>query len=148
VLVRTKPLATRIFGWRNSQATAREILGVDATASLETVRHAYLDLVQIWHPDRFAHDPVIRQHAELVTKRINGAYTRLYKAKRTRPRLMRPSRSGWQHVSPTRGNKGRASGASAGNAPAWAIQGAIIFLVLVTSVAASVALVYLLLFLD
>src|SRR5690349_9305858 len=108
VLVRTNSIARRIFEWRNSQATAREILGVDATASLETIRRAYLDLVQIWHPDRFAHDPALRHHAELITKRINEAYARLYKAKRTRPRLMRRSRSGWQHVSPTPGNKGRA----------------------------------------
>lgn len=148
MLVRTNSIARRIFEWRNSQATAREILGVDATASLETIRRAYLDLVQIWHPDRFAHDPVIRQHAELITKRINEAYARLYKAKRARPRLMRRSRSGWQHASPAPGNEGRARGASAWSAPSWAVQGPVILLVLLTSVAASIALVCLLLILD
>jgi preprotein translocase subunit Sec63 len=148
VLVRTNSIARRIFGWRDQQTTARQILGVDATASSETIRHAYRELVQIWHPDRFAHDPVLRQQAEAATKRINEAYWRLYRGKRTHQRFARRSRADSQHTSPTHGDRGSVNGASSVTLPTWMVKASIILLVLAMSLAASALLVYLMVLLD
>ena len=53
------------------------ILGLPPGAPKEEVKRAYLDLVQVWHPDRFAHNPRLQQKAEDNTKRINDAYEAL-----------------------------------------------------------------------
>lgn len=55
----------------------RSILGVDATASPEQLRQAYLDLVKRWHPDRLAHNPELQKEAEAKLKEINEAYKEL-----------------------------------------------------------------------
>lgn len=54
-----------------------EILGLEPGASPDKVRHAYRDLVQVWHPDRFEHNPRLRKKAEERIKEINEAYGRL-----------------------------------------------------------------------
>ena len=51
-----------------------EILELDRKASPEQARLAYKDLVAIWHPDRFAGNPRLRQKAEEKLKEINRAY--------------------------------------------------------------------------
>jgi curved DNA-binding protein CbpA len=71
--------------------SAREILGVDADASVEAIRSAYLGLVKAWHPDRFANQPSLRSEAEAATKRINDAYRRLCRPDRARRRAARRS---------------------------------------------------------
>ncbi|MDA8090568.1 MAG: lysozyme inhibitor LprI family protein [Nitrospiraceae bacterium] len=38
------------------------------------IRESYRDLVKVWHPDRFAHDPKLQQKAEEKLKEINLAY--------------------------------------------------------------------------
>jgi len=53
---------------------ALSVLGVGPDDDHNTIRRAYLDLVQVWHPDRFAHDPRLMLKAEEMTKRINLAY--------------------------------------------------------------------------
>jgi len=54
---------------------AREILGVSATSSEKQVREAYLDLVKVWHPDRFPQGSRLRSKAEEKLKEINRAYS-------------------------------------------------------------------------
>jgi curved DNA-binding protein CbpA len=51
-----------------------EILELNPDASADEVQQAYKDLVNIWHPDRFATNPRLRQKAERKLKEINRAY--------------------------------------------------------------------------
>lgn len=54
-----------------------EILGLKPGASLDEVKEAYKDLVKVWHPDRFAHDPKLQQKAQEKLKEINEAYQKI-----------------------------------------------------------------------
>jgi curved DNA-binding protein CbpA len=77
------------------------MLGVEESASPEAIRQAYLNGVQLWHPDRFSNDPGMRREAEFITKRINEAYESLSRTKRVRAsRSYRPFR-GLGHGAPT-----------------------------------------------
>jgi curved DNA-binding protein CbpA len=51
-----------------------EILELNPDASTDEVQQAYKDLVNIWHPDRFATNPRLRRKAETKLKEINRAY--------------------------------------------------------------------------
>ena len=51
-----------------------EILELNPGASMDEVQQAYKDLVNIWHPDRFATNPRLRRKAETKLKEINRAY--------------------------------------------------------------------------
>ena len=53
---------------------ACEILGLGADASLDDVRLAYRDLVNVWHPDRFQQNPRLKEKAEQQLQEINQAY--------------------------------------------------------------------------
>lgn len=55
--------------------TPRELLGVDADASAEDIKSAYLRLVKGYHPD--VADPFMAKHNQEVLKLINAAYERL-----------------------------------------------------------------------
>jgi len=55
----------------------RRILGVPADATEETIRQVYLDLVRVWHPDRFQSDARLRQIAGDNLRKINDAYAAL-----------------------------------------------------------------------
>lgn len=50
------------------------ILGLPPGAPRDEIKRAYLDLAQVWHPDRFSHNPRLRAKAEDNLKRINAAY--------------------------------------------------------------------------
>jgi|GEM_PF-2583728 len=54
-----------------------QTLSLDRTASLEEIREAYQDLVMVWHPDRFMHNPRLYKKAEEKLKQVNQAYTYL-----------------------------------------------------------------------
>ncbi len=54
--------------------TAFSTLGLDPSASVETIRDAYRDLVKIWHPDRFPGDPRVQARADDMMRAINAAY--------------------------------------------------------------------------
>jgi hypothetical protein len=54
-----------------------EILELKSGASLEDLKRAYRDLVRVWHPDRFSHDPRLQQKAQEKLKEINEAYEKL-----------------------------------------------------------------------
>jgi curved DNA-binding protein CbpA len=51
-----------------------EILELNPDASMDEVQQAYKDLVNIWHPDRFATNPRLRRKAETKLKEINRAF--------------------------------------------------------------------------
>ncbi|MEM9508932.1 MAG: DnaJ domain-containing protein [Cyanobacteria bacterium P01_E01_bin.35] len=54
-----------------------EILGVSRTASPKTIKEAYRELAQLWHPDRYVDDPELKARAEEEIKEINQAYSEI-----------------------------------------------------------------------
>ncbi len=53
------------------------ILELDQNATLLEVRKAYIDMVRVWHPDRFLNNPRLRKKAEEKLKEMNIAYAEL-----------------------------------------------------------------------
>jgi hypothetical protein len=86
-------IARRALPWHDPRATAHEILGVDTQASSETIRRAYVELIRVWHPDRFAGAPDLLREAELATKRIIDAYDELSQPNRARSAVRRLRRA-------------------------------------------------------
>lgn len=54
-----------------------EMLELTPEATPEEIKQAYRDLVKVWHPDRFAHDPRLQRKAQEKLKKLNEAYERL-----------------------------------------------------------------------
>ncbi len=54
-----------------------EMLELTPDASLDELNQAYKDLVNIWHPDRFAQNPRLKGKAEKRLKEVNQAYQAL-----------------------------------------------------------------------
>ena len=54
-----------------------EILDIRPGASLEEIKAAYRDAVAVWHPDRFAGNPRLKEKADKKLKEINLAYETL-----------------------------------------------------------------------
>ena len=79
------------------------LLGLRPGASPADLKAAHRDLAKVWHPDRFVHDPELRQKAEHRLKEINEAYDQLRsgKAKR-RASTPNPERHASGNVSPKR----------------------------------------------
>lgn len=55
------------------------VLELTPSASPAEVKRAYRDLMQVWHPDRFAHDRRLQRRAQEKSRAINDAYARLKK---------------------------------------------------------------------
>jgi len=53
------------------------VLDLNPSASPIEVEEAYLDLVKVWHPDRFTDDPKLKALAEQKLRKINEAYSNL-----------------------------------------------------------------------
>ena len=53
---------------------AFEILEIGTDATQDEARQAYKDLVAVWHPDRFSHNPRLRNKAEEKLKEANLAF--------------------------------------------------------------------------
>lgn len=51
-----------------------EILRLEPDASIENLKLAYKDMVNVWHPDRFLHNPRLKEKAEKQLQEINQAY--------------------------------------------------------------------------
>jgi DnaJ-class molecular chaperone len=64
-----------------SRAAQRDyaVLDLNPSASPADVQRAYRDLVQVWHPDRFEHDPRLQRKAQAKLQAIRDAYERLRK---------------------------------------------------------------------
>ncbi len=54
-----------------------DVLDLTPPVMLADLKEAYKDLVQVWHPDRFVHNPRLRDRAEEKIKLINIAYETL-----------------------------------------------------------------------
>lgn len=59
---------------RDERSRCYELLGVAPGASAGELKAAHRDLVKVWHPDRFSHDPRLREKAQEKLKEINEAY--------------------------------------------------------------------------
>ena len=64
---------------------AYELLGVKPGVSARELKAAHRDLAKVWHPDRFVHDPGLREKAQEKLKEINAAYELLVSGKRPPP---------------------------------------------------------------
>ncbi len=64
---------------------AYEVLGVKPGISNRELKAAHRDLAKVWHPDRFLHDPRLREKAQDKLKEINEAYELLISGKTPRP---------------------------------------------------------------
>ena len=51
-----------------------QVLGLSTGASKDEIKQAYHDMVKVWHPDRFTHDPRLQKQAEEKLKLINEAH--------------------------------------------------------------------------
>jgi hypothetical protein len=60
-----------------TSAEACRVLEVAPDAAWPLIRESYLDLVRVWHPDRFEADPRLRAKAEARLVAINAAYRAL-----------------------------------------------------------------------
>lgn len=69
---------------------ALQTLELDRNASCEEIKQAYLDLVIVWHPDRFSHNPRLQQKAEEKLKLFNQAYEYLKEWQQTHSTSERP----------------------------------------------------------
>jgi hypothetical protein len=65
---------------RRSLTRCYRILGLLPGASESDIKKSYRDLAQVWHPDRFAHDPRLQSKAQDNLKRINDAFHTLQAA--------------------------------------------------------------------
>ena len=54
-----------------------EVLEITPSATSEDIKKAWLEQVQVWHPDRFTHSPKLHKKAEQRTQMINQAYQTL-----------------------------------------------------------------------
>src|SRR3972149_8279980 len=57
--------------------TYYSILEIPETATPEEIKQAYRLLLQVWHPDRFHHNPDLLAKAEKKTRAINAAFDTL-----------------------------------------------------------------------
>ncbi len=72
-------------------ARCYRVLGLEPGTSLEEVKSAYRDLVNVWHPDRFATNERLRSKAEEQLKEINLAYEYLLVHAGQQNALQRPA---------------------------------------------------------
>jgi hypothetical protein len=63
----------------NSLQDCYRILDLEMGATIEEVKRAYRELVRVWHPDRFVHDPVLQRKTQEKLKQINLAYEQICK---------------------------------------------------------------------
>ena len=52
-----------------------QILEIPESASSQEIKKAFRDLAQVWHPDKFEHNPRLRAKADEKFKEVNNAYS-------------------------------------------------------------------------
>ena len=67
-----------------------EILEVDKDTPPDKIREAYMDIINVWHPDRFSNNPRLKEKAESKVKEINVAYETLQSYVPTRQQQQAP----------------------------------------------------------
>jgi DnaJ domain len=82
-----------------------KLLELRPLASPTEVRAAYLQMLKVWHPDRFPGDPALRHRAEEKSKQITAAYGRIRQAPLLHvgvkdAQAARPAQRQQQHASP------------------------------------------------
>ncbi len=81
-----------------------ELLGVPPGASEDEIKEAYREMVQVWHPDRFAFDAALQKKAHKRLQEINHAFEELSKpAVRLAAQSPEPAIFAHQPASRTRG---------------------------------------------
>ena len=70
-----------------------KILELDQEPSMDEVREAYVDMVVVWHPDRFTNNPRLRKKAEEKLKEINIAYAEIRALVSTKPKVHRTKKA-------------------------------------------------------
>jgi DnaJ-class molecular chaperone len=58
-------------------AACYRALDLQPTATIEEVRASYIELVKVWHPDRFGNDEKLREKANRKMSEINDAYQKI-----------------------------------------------------------------------
>lgn len=59
----------------DKRAECLQVLGLPPDATFEQAKEAHRDLLQVWHPDRFAHSQRLQQQAQEKSAEINAALT-------------------------------------------------------------------------
>ncbi len=87
--------ALQVFSRRMDIRKCCDLLDLRPGYSQEDLKQAYKDLAQVWHPDRFAHNPRLKEKAEDKLKQINTAYEQLDQAlvERLKAQAARAARS-------------------------------------------------------
>jgi DnaJ domain len=94
--------ALQAFSRRMDIRKCCDLLDLRPGYSQEDLKQAYKDLAQVWHPDRFAHNPRLKEKAEDKLKQINTAYEQLDQAlaERQKAQAARAARSSGVAVDP------------------------------------------------
>jgi hypothetical protein len=133
-----------------TESDALRIFNLQAGCSAEDVRQTYLDLVKVWHPDRFQSDGRLTARAERELQDINEAYSILQTSTRSKtstqdgPAAARPPSP--ERESPFRPRPG-SSGAS-GSQPKFSLVRSIVMGIGLGLVATAVITVMLLISRD
>ena len=61
------------------------VLDLSMDATPEQARQVYRDLISVWHPDRYVHNPRLQRKAEEKVKEINAAYAEVSAFMAARP---------------------------------------------------------------
>jgi cytochrome c-type biogenesis protein CcmH/NrfG len=88
------------------------LLDVRPDASAEEIRSAYLTLVNVWHPDRFAHDQGLQSRAAEKLRAVNAAFELIKQAPLRTGRAPRPAE-------PVSGREARMEGPEPRSAAEW-----------------------------
>lgn len=70
-----------------------KILELDHEPSRDEAREAYVDMVRVWHPDRFTNNPRLRKKAEERLKEINIAYSEIRALLPTGPKIFQTKKA-------------------------------------------------------
>ena len=115
-----------------TEREALRLLHLEQGCSQDQLRRAYLDLVKVWHPDRFQGDAQLRAKAERTLQSINEAYALLQRRptgaaseaaadteRQSEPAIPRPDSRAAAAASPPQ----TAGGQAIGRRPAAGVRG-------------------------